>query len=424
MSGPPLEGVVRDVTQQGAAVIETPQGLVLAPSALPGERVRVRVSARQKGVLWGEVERLLIASPDRIEPACALAGRCGGCPLMTLREPAQLRLKLDHVAAAVHGLCRDGVAPEMESVGPALGYRRRVRMSFRRVADRVLLGYRVHGSHQIVDAPRCPVLTPTLQGALARLRDRLLPELTGGGEIDLAQAAADAAVVHVECDAPLAPAAYRAAEALRTDDHSICGVTLRVQGGAPAVFGEPIQSSPGADGQPLRAPATGFTQANGAVNARLCELVVQLAAPAGARVIELYAGHGNLTVALAPKAVELHAFELDAEAAEACRANLKARALSRVRVHTADASNLGSELGHAEVLVLDPPRGGAKGIAELAERVRPARIVYVSCHMTTLARDLRALARLGYRADRVHALDMFPQTAHVEAVVRMVRESG
>jgi 23S rRNA (uracil1939-C5)-methyltransferase len=137
-------------------------------------------------------------------------------------------------------------------------------------------------------------------------------------------------------------------------------------------------------------------------------------------VLELYAGHGNFTVALAPLAASLCAVEADARAAEACRTNVAERGLTSVRVIAGSTEQL-NVTGRFDVLVLDPPRAGAASLAALVARHKPARVVYVSCHMTTLGRDLRAVRELGFRVDRAHVLDMFPQTAHVEAVVRLVR---
>jgi 23S rRNA (uracil1939-C5)-methyltransferase len=94
-----------------------------------------------------------------------------------------------------------------------------------------------------------------------------------------------------------------------------------------------------------------------------------------------------------------------------------------VRVVAADANDTSVRSGPADVLVLDPPRAGAKALPQIVAQKKPERVVYVSCHMTTLGRDLAALGELGYRADAVHVFDMFPHTAHVEAVVRMRKTS-
>jgi len=419
-----VEGRVRDVTDVGDAVVETAQGIVLVPGALPAERVRVRTSQMRAGVLRGELVTVLEQAPARVEPACAIAARCGGCPLMSLALPAQHELKLRRVQRAVEGLTADGVQVALESCGSELGYRRRARLAYRKLGSGLVLGYHVHAARQLVDVAHCPVLTPPLTAALGHVREVLGPALTGTGSLELDSAPLDGSAVYVSvrADAALPPEAYRAAERL-SELAPITSVALRVADGAAARFGEPEQAALGPDGQPMRAPRHGFSQAHAAVNARMTELVVDLAQVQDLRVTELYAGHGNFTLALAQRARALLAVEGDARAVDACRENLSTRKLRHARVLSADVRAL--QLREpSEVLVLDPPRGGCARLAELAVQARAQTVVYVSCHMTTLQRDLRALHHSGYVADRVHALDMFPQTGHVEAVVRMRKRAS
>ncbi len=417
-----LDGRVRDITQSGESVIETEQGLMLVRGGLPGEQVRVALTGRSQGVLRGTLREIRSASPERIEPACGLSERCGGCPLMALEPQAQRALKLQRVQRALVEVCEPGLRAVLEPEGQPLHYRRRVRLSFRRVGARALIGYRSAHSHTIVDVEQCPVLEPALQQALLAVRELLAPVLTGSGELELQRGGETGAVVSIDCDAPVSPQTYATAHAL-AEHCAIAGVSLRVQQGARATYGSLQASSTGIDGQPLHAVADGFSQANSDVNRRLVELVVELAQAADSSVLELYAGHGNFTVALAGAATALCAVEADAQAAAACRANLAARALGNTRVVAGSADELALR-GHFDVLVLDPPRAGAPALAALAARHTPERVVYVSCHMTTLGRDLRALHALGFVVDRAHVLDMFPQTAHVEAVVRLVRRTG
>jgi 23S rRNA (uracil1939-C5)-methyltransferase len=413
-----LEGRVRDVVDSGESVVETEAGIVLVHGGLPGERVRIRSEAQRQGALRGTLLEVLEASAARIEPACPLASQCGGCPLMALELDAQHALKAKRLSRALASAgAAEGFPIAIETAGPALGYRSRARMAFRKLAQRSLIGYREHAGHQLVDVDQCLVLEPALASALTRLRERLGPNLEGSGEIELALRDDAQVVVHIHCDSPVSPAMYAAAEAL-SREAPISGVALRIGEGASARFGDLERALNASDGGALQAPATAFAQSNAAVNKRLAELVTELAEPEDARVIELYAGHGNFSIALAARARALWAVEGDAAAADACRKNFAARGFAHARVLSQDVSQLRLD-ERADVLVLDPPRAGAKQLAEIARKVRASRVVYVSCHMTTLARDLKALAPLGYAVDRAHLLDMFPHTAHVEAVVRL-----
>jgi 23S rRNA (uracil1939-C5)-methyltransferase len=165
------------------------------------------------------------------------------------------------------------------------------------------------------------------------------------------------------------------------------------------------------------ATAPTFSQVNDGINELLVEHVAALAEPEGMRVLELHCGVGNFTVALAEAAETLVAVERDPGAAEACRANLAARQLD-ARVIEGDADR--PPRGRYDVVVLDPPRQGAKALFEDdAVWHGTRRIVYVSCDTATLSRDLRLACRRGYRIDQVIAFDMFPQTAHLESLVRL-----
>jgi len=265
-------------------------------------------------------------------------------------------------------------------------------------------------------------LTAPLQAALTRVREHMSSVLIGAGEIDLDSLSESEAHVSIRAESTLTPEAYGAAEQLARAQ-PIVGVALAVAGGIPARYGKTEAPRLDDDGLPVKAAAHGFSQVNAAVNARLRELVVELAEPQDSRVLELYAGHGNFTLGLSAQAQRLLAVEGDAAAVAACRANLKLRERKQAQVQAADVRALQLK-DRFDVLVLDPPRGGCPSLAALVDAARPRRVVYVSCHMTTLSRDLRALHAKGYTADRVHVLDMFPQTGHVEAVVRMVRPAS
>jgi 23S rRNA (uracil1939-C5)-methyltransferase len=168
----------------------------------------------------------------------------------------------------------------------------------------------------------------------------------------------------------------------------------------------------------LWGPSGSFSQANDGINQRLVEQVLALAEPTGMRVLELHCGMGNFTVALAKDAETLIAVEQHAGPAQACRANLAARGL-KARVVETDASR--APKGRYDVIVLDPPRQGARALFEDSGFWHDTRrIVYVSCDTATLARDLHLACQRGYRIDRMIAFDMFPQTAHLESVVRLV----
>ncbi len=414
-----LEGRVRDVAHGGDSVVETAEGIVMTRGALPGERVRLRTGKRRGGVRRAELLEVLEASPERRDPACALADRCGGCPLMALAPDAQLALKRRRLEGAVG----DGPAPavEMTPAPATLGYRGRARLAFDTRGGRRTLGYHAAASRKLVDVPSCPILDPALDRALSEVRVALLPTLAGRGELSLGSGSRGRAVVHVRSDAAQPADLYGAAEGL-VERGAVAGAALAIAGAAPARFGEPRQQTCAPDGTALWAAPDGFAQANPAVNRDLVAAALELSEAEGATVLELYAGHGNFTAGLAARARKLSAVESDRAAADACRSNLASLGLSkRARVRCDPAEVVGSTRGPVDVILLDPPRTGAREALPGIIGRKPRRIVYVSCDPATLRRDLAPLREAGYRVGAVCGFDMFPHTPHVEAVVRLTR---
>ncbi len=187
----------------------------------------------------------------------------------------------------------------------------------------------------------------------------------------------------------------------------------------PAIVGDPTPWMLGADHQPLRLAPGGFGQASERMNASLAGHVAQVVRPwAIDHAAELYAGAGNLSVLLAREVGALVAVESSREACDAARANLAARGLA-VRVVEADAGSFAWS-ATTRLVVLDPPRTGARLVAERLATSRVTRVMYVSCDPQTLGRDLAILAD-AYAPTSIATFEMFPQTSHVETVVALER---
>ena len=333
-----------------------------------------------------------------------------GLELAAQREQKQTRLKA--------ALARGGFEATPELVaGDALAYRGRARFGFARGT----LGVRRARSHELVDVPRCAVLDPRLQAAWDLVRERVGPELQGHGEIQLALRD-DQAVVALRTEDDQPPALYRALESLL--GAQVAGASLTIGDTAPAYLPgerEARERAPAPDGVPLEGSVAGFSQAHVSLNAAMVERVARWADPGGAHLLELFCGHGNLTMALAARGpASYRAVELDAGAIARLHENAARRGLA-VDAVAGDANAEAVE--GAEVLVLDPPRIGALPVAErvAAARRPPSRIVYVSCDHHTLGRDLEVLRPVGYSLLGAAVFDMFPQTPHLESVVWLER---
>jgi len=417
-----LEGRVRDLVQSGEAVIETERGVVLSRFGVPGERVVVSLDDKPGKVRRGRILSVLEAAAERVEPSCPYVVRCGGCPFMHLSLEAQRAHKQRFLREALQ---RVGAPADLEvrftGGDRPLGYRRRARLSFRVAGRARELGYRRERSRDIVDVARCAVLEPVLDQALSELRERLLPLLAGEGELSLARGRAGRAVLVLRSASAQEPGLYAACEAL-VRDGVLEGIALWVQGTSkPARFGAPEEWTEGPDGEPLEGTLGGFSQAQAEVNRALVQRVREQAQTQGAKVLELYAGHGNLTLALAEGAASYTAVEQDAGAVAALRKNLASRGL-RAKVVEGDAGNVAGGAPAPDVLVLDPPRAGAPGVLSPFSGRKLKRVVYVSCDTATLARDVAPLLSAGFRITWAEAFDMFPQTADLESLLVLENE--
>jgi 23S rRNA (uracil1939-C5)-methyltransferase len=392
------------------------------PLAAPGDEVRVVLLREKARVAWGELAEVVAASPARVAPRCPLYGRCGGCQWQHVDLDAQHSAKRAIVARAL-GLAD---VPLLAPSPAGWGYRERARLVVGRGGA---VGFRARRSHEVVDVPACPLLSPALERALGAVR-LVAPELAFGTEIDLLAGGPGGKQVHVAISAPIEP---RLAERLRAGgrEHGVVGIAA-----ANGAWGQPDVdvAEPGA--APLRVPANGFAQVGRAANAALVRAVDEALAASGAfpahgaaqvaagavaspsaprTVLELYAGSGNFTRRLAERAAASGAALL------ACDGDPAAVARGQRQVSGASWLSAPPDDLVADVVIVDPPREGldARSLA-LARRARRA-LVYVSCDPQTLGRDTARLRAEGFTLAYAMALDLMPHTFHVEVVVGLVR---
>jgi 23S rRNA (uracil1939-C5)-methyltransferase len=401
---------------------------IFVPRSAPGDRAKLEVDLSRRPAR-GRLLELVAAGKDRVTPPCAFSTRCGGCDWMHLSPDAQAREHRDHVRAALPPAWRDVpirtlAAPQSDTGDGSVRYRTRARVHARSERrGRVSVGMHESGTHDPVEVDTCVVLEPGLDRARAALSP-LLQGSTGRGEVQLGLGVGRRPVLDIRWTGTLAPSVFAELEA-STGRGDLAGARLVLDGATkPATIGDPTPWTTGADGLPLRLAPGGFAQASEAANAELArhvaERVRERKGAASAHTAELYAGSGNLSVLLAREVGELVCVEADRDACDAARANLATRGLAaRARVVEGDAAEYVWASG-TKVVVLDPPRIGARQVAERLVDVRVATVVYVSCDPQTLGRDLAILAAT-YDPASVATFEMFPQTSHVETVVVLER---
>jgi 23S rRNA (uracil1939-C5)-methyltransferase len=412
------EVTIEKIVASGVGLARTAEGAVLVPRAAPGERVAIEIEPGRTP-RRGRLLAILSPAPERIEPPCAALDRCGGCALMFLADDAQRRARASIVREALPKALRD--APITHHAATPPRGRTRARWHAKGLAnERLVLGYLAGGSHVIVPVERCVALDPRLEDALEDAR-AILQGAAGEGEICAALGHGGLPVLAIEWPTMLPPHAFAESER-RVASGRLAGVAIAVAGAkAPASIGDPRAVSTASDGAPLLSPPFGFAQASEIGDAALVRLVVARAGASGKKVLELFSGSGNFTVALAREASRVHAVEVVAPAVRSARANLEARGLANVKLIEADADAIEPPSGF-DVVVLDPPRAGARGACGAIAKKPPKRVVYVSCDPATLGRDLATLLASGLRLDALDAVDLFPGTSHVECVATLVRD--
>lgn len=397
--------------------------------ALPGERVLVQQSARSRQLDQARTLDVVQASEDRVTPRCAHFGVCGGCVLQHMDGDAQLRHKqqvlLDNLQQAGQ-LQPQQVLPPLRD--GAWQYRRKGRLSVRRVEkkDKTLVGFRELDPRFVAELHACPALVPQVGERLqelAALVDGLdaraaIPQI----EFNTGDDACALVFRHLQ---PLGEAdRQRLADFGRQ-----YGFSIHLQpGGIDSV--QPLDSSappklafalPQWDVE-LQFQPLDFIQVNAGLNRRMIAHALQLLdVQPQDRVLELFCGLGNFSLPLARSAAEVVGVEGDAGLVERARANARRNGLDNVQFHAADlTTDLRQQPwfgGGFDKLLLDPARAGALEVLQQLPLDGIRRIVYVSCHPGSLARDAAFLVQQrGWRLASAGVMDMFPQTAHVESI--------
>jgi 23S rRNA (uracil1939-C5)-methyltransferase len=436
-----VEATIGELSPGGAGVAIVPlageRRAVFLRGVAPGDHVLMSVDASSRPAR-GTLLRLLESGPERVSPACPKASICGGCDWMQVSLEGQRAAHESHVRAALPPKWRTTEIGFHPAPSP-LAYRTRARVHVRASGGRAIVGMNEARSRDPVEVAQCAVLHPDLEAARARL-GALLEGAHGRGEVQIARARPDKsprrAVLDLQWSGAL-PAAFfarleRATSATSTQADDEAGrqwlAGARVSAGearVPAKIGDPTPWIRGGDDLPLQLAPGGFGQASDEGNALLARRVAGvarevLAGKPDPRVLELYAGAGNFTVLVAPLATQLTAVESARDSCDAARANLAARGIAaKAKVVEADAASFAIP-ARTHLVLLDPPRTGARDVCARLAASSAKHVIYVSCDTQTLARDLALLAP-AFTLRAVEAFELFPQTSHVETMVHLER---
>lgn len=430
---PLAEVDITDLSHDGRGVARIQDKAVFVAGALPGERARIRIVRRHRSFDEAKVETLLTRSPDRIEPRCPHFGSCGGCALQHLSADKQIAAKQRVLAENFE---RIGKVTPQHWLEPLTdvpwGYRRKGRLSVKWVEKKgkVLVGFREDDPRFVADLRVCHTLLPQVGE-----RIEALAALIGGLE-----AKRDIAQIEIAADDRTVALVFRHLVPLQDGDrdrliafgrehglaillqpkgpdsvHTLDPPTIDLKFGIPAANVE------------LAFRPLDFIQVNAGMNQRMVALALALLDPQPQhRVLDLFCGLGNFTLPIARLAGAVTGVEGEAGLVARAADNARLNGIDNATFHAADLSLDQRALGWAradyDALLLDPPRSGAAAVLDYLPGKRTRRVVYVSCHPGSLARDAGILVeRHGFELLRAGVMDMFPHTAHVESIALFER---
>ncbi len=407
MVGEAFDITIEKLVYGGDGLAHIGSQAVFVPLAAAGDKLRVRITTVERSYARAAIEEMLEPSPDRRTPPCAQFGVCGGCQLQHLNYSAQLEAKVAFVRESLQRLggiewndeiavvaadefhyrsraelkvARDGQAPHAPSISSIPSAKTRI-------------GYYRAGTQEVCEVEECLILLPAANRELQRLRSE--PSLIPNDATRVHFTVGDEEVI-------VTPATGENGKSEAVDG---LGTAHQMIGGINYGFG--VRS---------------FFQGNRLLVEELARTAIGDAR--GQLAVDLYAGVGLFSLQLAKTFDQVCAVEGNRAAANHGIDNVRANNLTNVRYEAISVEAWlkykTSELPRPDFVLLDPPRAGLGGqvIERLAAMAAP-RIAYVSCDPATLARDLRALIEYGYRIDSITAVDMFPQTFHVETVVQL-----
>ncbi len=427
---------IRDLTLDARGVADTDGKTVFVDGAITGETVRFQRERKRKNYDEADLLEVVAASPDRVDPPCPNFMLCGGCTLQHLSPEAQLRLKQD---ALLQSLERIGkVSPDhiLEPLaGRPLGYRRRARLGARNVEKkgRVLVGFREKRNSYVADMQSCETLKPELSQLIPKLS-----ALIGGMHISR-----QVPQIEVSMGDNAISLVFRVLESPTAADQELLrafadnnDAQIWLQTGGPdslvPLDGRPPPADlwyelPEYDLRLAYGPLD-FVQVNQDMNRRMITQAMRLADPQPEdRILDLFCGIGNFTLPLARHSRHVVGVELDPRMVSKAAANARMNGLDSVEFHAANLADSNAAVpdwwkGGFDLVVIDPPRAGAQEVLQLIAATGARKILYVSCHPGSLARDAGILcSEYGYSLRSAGAMDMFPATSHVEAMALFER---
>ena len=433
----PLEAfpaTIDSLSHEGRGVAHIDGKATFISGALPGEKVTFIYTSKSRSHDEGKIDTVVEASPDRVEPKCQHYDICGGCSLQHLSSEAQIRYKQQSMLEGLKHLGKVEPDEVFEPItGDSWAYRRKARLGAKFVIkkDKVLVGFRERHGGFLADIDSCEVLHESVGKKLKDFQNLMFDmesrDTTPQIEVAIGDENTALIIRHLK---PLSEADQNAWIGFaKTNDFQLYlqpkGPTTVHCIWPPAEDLQTLYYEHKSFDTKVEFGPQDFFQVNSSINVQMVPRAVELLKLTGSeRVLDLFCGLGNFTLPIAKHAAHVTGVEGDLVMVKRARETALANGIENTDYFASNLMGTPEELKREpwlkqkyDCILLDPPRSGAKEIIEHFGKLKAKRIVYVSCHPATLARDAGELVHThGYKLIGAGVMDMFPQTAHVESI--------
>lgn len=382
-----LEVRVEKIVPNGLGLCFAENLTVFVPLSVKGDKLRVKIRKLQGKTAFAKIVEILEPAEDRIKPKCIYFGTCGGCDFQQMSYETQLKSKIGILRDSLKRIGKIDYEDEIPIIASPNEYNYRLRSNWHIDSRQKKIGYFKRQSHDVIDAKSCPILVPELEATLKDLQENLEYGTLFAELINVEAASGENGEVSVYSEELVEPT-YE-------------------------VFYE-------LNGEKFYFNAKSFFQSNKFLIKDLVETAIENAS--GKTALDLYCGVGLFSLSMAKNFEKVHGVEANKEAIEFARKNAEHARISTVEFHDERVKTFLSDYSFDDVdfVLLDPPRSGVKRkTLEKIIKLDAEKITYVSCNPSTLARDLQILIEKDYKIEKITALDLFPQTHHVETVVHL-----
>jgi 23S rRNA (uracil1939-C5)-methyltransferase len=413
---------IESIAFGGGGIARKDGKVFFVKGGLPHDVLEIRVINDKGSYAEAVIDAVVGPSRDRVEPTCPVFGICGGCQFQNLGYSAQLREKANMLRETVErigglrGVHVDTIFPSPSEYG----YRRRTLLSAWYFSGGWHVGYFQEKSRKHVKVVSCPISDSSINDAISRLSDVLSSIRDPRYPLEKIYLSSDgiSAYITLVPHPRTAPSSLGAlVRYMRRFDET---KNVSVIGNRELEFEFPLMGY-----RFLTSPSV-FTQSNTPVNEAIIDTVIDWSELKGTEtILELYSGIGNFSVPLSAGAIEVICVEINKRSAAFARRNAELNGVRNIVFNSGSCEEyLSAHVVGAppvDVVVLDPPREGAKDVVPGVMRLSPEKIIYVSCDPATLARDLKTFRVGGYELARIRPFDMFPETYHIESVSLLVK---